>query len=157
MRGNFSYKKHELKPDAKFGSALVSKLINNVMLNGKKTVAEKIVYTALEESARELKVEPMDVFENVIKNVGPLAEVKGKRIGGANYQVPVEVSKGRRNTLAMRWIITAARARTGITAAEALKLELVDAFHNSGAAIKKKEETHRMAEANKAFAHFAKL
>jgi len=157
MRGNFSYKKHELQPDNKFGSLMVSKMINNIMLNGKKSVAEKIAYSALENSAKELKKEPMEVFETVMKNVGPLVEVKGKRIGGANYQVPVEVSKGRRNTLSMRWIITAARARKGIDMATALKLEFVDAYHSTGAAIKKKEETHRMAEANKAFAHFARL
>src|SRR5512133_3036010 len=114
MRGNFNYKKHEIEPDQKFGSLLVAKLINSIMLNGKKTVAEKIVYSAFEDSSKELKAEPMDLFETVLKNVGPIMEVKGKRIGGANYQVPVEVNKGRKNTLALRWIIQAARARKGV-------------------------------------------
>jgi small subunit ribosomal protein S7 len=157
MRGNFNYKKHVIEPDEKFGSLLVAKLINNIMLNGKKTVAKKIVYTAFEESSKELKVEPMDLFESVIKNVGPIMEVKGKRIGGANYQVPVEVNKSRKNTLALRWIIQAARSRSGMTMGEALKTEFVEAYNNTGAAVKKREETHRMAEANKAFAHFARL
>ena len=157
MRGNFNYKKHIIDPDQKFGSLLVSKLINSLMLNGKKTVAERIVYTAFEESAKELKVEPMEVFESVLKNVGPILEVKGKRIGGANYQVPVEVNKGRKNTLALRWIIQAARSRKGIPMGIALKNEFVEAYKNTGAAVKKREEVHRMAEANKAFAHFARL
>jgi small subunit ribosomal protein S7 len=157
MRGNFNYKKHDLEPDEKHGSLLVTKLINKVMLNGKKTVAKRIVYTALEESAKELKVKPMDVFEIVLRNVGPLVEVKGKRIGGANYQVPVEVDKNRRNTLAMRWLIAAARGRKGADMAKALKLEMIDSYNSTGSAIKKKEETHRMAEANKAFAHFARF
>lgn len=157
MRGNFNYKKHQIEPDKEYGSLLVSKLINNLMLNGKKSIAEKIVYTAFKKSSDELKAEPMIVFENVIKNVGPLVEVKGKRIGGANYQVPVEVNKNRRNTLALRWIIQAARARSGMGMAEALKTEFVEAYKNTGAAVKKREETHRMAEANKAFAHFARL
>jgi small subunit ribosomal protein S7 len=157
MRGNFNYKKHEIEPDKKFGSLLVAKLINSLMLNGKKTVAERIIYFAFEESAKELKVEPMEVFESVLKNVGPLVEVKGKRIGGANYQVPVEVSKGRKNTLALRWIIQAARSRKGIPMGVALKNEFVEAYNNTGAAVKKRDEIHRMAEANKAFAHFARL
>lgn len=157
MRGNFSYKKHDIEPDSKFGSLLVAKMINKVMLNGKKSVAQMIVYGALEASAKELKVEPMEVFEAIIKNVGPLMEVKGKRIGGANYQVPMEVNKTRKNTLAMRWIIAAARSRKGSPMAEALKLEMIDSFRNTGSAMKKKEEVHRMAEANKAFAHFARL
>ncbi len=157
MRGNFSYKKHDIEPDAKFGSLLVAKMINKIMLNGKKTVAQKIIYDALELSAKELKAEPMEVFETIIKNVGPLMEVKGKRIGGANYQVPMEVNKTRKNTLAMRWIIAAARSRKGLPMTEALKQEMIDAFKGTGTAIKKKEEVHRMAEANKAFAHFARL
>ncbi len=157
MRGNFSYKKHDIEPDAKFGSLLVAKMINKIMLNGKKTVAQKIIYDALELSAKELKAEPMEVFETIIKNVGPLMEVKGKRIGGANYQVPMEVNKTRKNTLAMRWIIAAARSRKGLPMTEALKQEMIDAFKGTGTAIKKKEEVHRMAEANKAFAHFARF
>ena len=157
MRGNFSYKKHDIAPDEKYGSLLVAKFINKVMLNGKKTVAQRIVYTALDEAAKELKSTPLEVFETMIKNVGPLMEVKGKRIGGANYQVPMEVNKSRRNTLAVRWIIESARGRKGMAMNVALKLEILDAYHNSGAAIKKKEEVHRMAEANKAFAHFARL
>jgi len=156
-RGNAKIKRMPLTPDAKFESVLVSKFINYIMLNGKKSVAEKIVYKALGKASEKLKSEPMDVVSQVIKNVGPLVEVKSKRIGGANYQVPVEVDKSRRNTLAMRWLIEAARATKGKEMAEKLSQELISAYHGEGSAVKKKQDTHKMAEANKAFAHFARF
>jgi small subunit ribosomal protein S7 len=156
-RGNIKNKRHALDSGAKFESVLLAKFINHIMLNGKKTVAERIVYTALEESSLKLKAEPMDIFAQSLKNVGPILEVKSKRIGGANYQVPVEVSKDRKNTLAMRWIIEAARSGKGQPMGKKLSLELINAYNGEGAAIKKKQDTHRMAEANKAFAHFARF
>jgi small subunit ribosomal protein S7 len=156
-RGNSKNKKLPLSPDARFDSGTVAKFINYIMLNGKKSVAERIVYGALDAAKAKLNAEPMDIFEQALKNVGPIVEVKSKRIGGANYQVPMEVSKDRRNTLAMRWIIAAARDGKGRPMAEKLATELINAYNGEGAAIKKKEDTHRMAEANKAFAHFARF
>lgn len=156
-RGNSKTKKHTLKPDKKYGSVLITKLINYVMLNGKKGVAEKIVYNALDRAAKELKAEPMDIFAAVLKNVGPTVEVKGKRVAGANYQVPVEVNKDRKIVLAFRWIVKAANSRKGVAMYVKLSDELIQAYNNEGAAIKKREEVHRMAEANKAFAHFARF
>jgi small subunit ribosomal protein S7 len=155
-RGNSKAKKHTLEPDQRFGSILISKFINYIMQNGKKTVAERIVYSALDKSAAELKVEPLDVFSTVMKNVGPQVEVKGKRVAGANYQVPVEVNKDRKVVLALRWIIKAASTRKGAAMDIKLADELVQAFKGEGAAIKKRDEVHRMAEANKAFSHFAR-
>lgn len=156
-RGNTKTRKNPLAPDKKYDSLVLAKFINYVMLNGKKTVAEKIVYDALELSSAKLKLEPLDIFAQVLKNVGPILEVKSKRIGGANYQVPVEVGKDRKNTLAMRWIIEAANSGKGKPMSEKLSQELLSAFNNEGAAIKKKQDTHKMAEANKAFAHFARF
>jgi len=156
-RGNVKTKKHQITPDVKFDSIVLSKFINYIMLNGKKTVAEKTVYAALQHASEKIKSPEMDIFEQALKNVGPILEVKSKRIGGANYQVPMEVSKDRRNTLAMRWIITAARSGSGKPMAEKLSNEFINAYNGEGAAIKKKQETHRMAEANKAFAHFARF
>ena len=156
-RGNIKVKKIAIIPDAKHQSVILSKFINHIMQNGKKTVAEKIVYGALDYAQKQLNTDAIDIFEQALHNVGPILEVKSKRIGGANYQVPVEVSKERKNTLAMRWIIIAARAGKGKPMAEKLGLELVGAYNGEGAAIKKKDETHRMAEANKAFAHFARF
>ncbi len=156
-RGNAKTKKHPLSPDLKFGSVLVTKLINYIMLNGKKTVAKGIVYDALEKAAAQLKVSEMDIFNQVLKNVGPILEVKSKRIGGANYQVPVEVSKDRKNTLAIRWIIDSARSGSGRPMADRLASELISSYNNEGNSIKKKQDTHKMAEANKAFAHFARF
>lgn len=156
-RGNSKTPKHTLKPDVKYGSVLISKLINYIMLNGKKTVAEKIVYDALDKASAELKVEPMDLFAAVMKNVGPNVEVKGKRVAGANYQVPVEVNKERKVVLALRWIINAAKSRKGAAMHVKLADELVLAYKGEGSAIKKRDEVHRMAEANKAFAHFARF
>lgn len=156
-RGNLKSKKRLLHPDQKFGSLLISRFINYVMENGKKDIAEKIVYQSLEIAEKELKTKSTDVFDQIIKNVGPIVEVRGKRIGGANYQVPVEVNKDRKNILAMRWIVQAARSKKGSSMAKKLADEIILAYKGEGAAIKKKEETHRMAEANKAFAHFARF
>lgn len=156
-RGNSKIKRNLIKPDDKFNSVLISRFVNYIMLNGKKTVASNIVYDALDIAADKLKKDQLEIFEYAIKNVSPFVEVRGKRIGGANYQVPVEVSKDRKNVLAMRWIINAARSKKGQMMAKKLANELIDAYQNEGSAIKKKEETHRMAEANKAFAHFARL
>lgn len=156
-RGNAKIKKHELKPDRQFGSVSLSKFINYVMLNGKKSVAESSVYSALKVASENAGISELDIFMAALKNVGPILEVKSKRIGGANYQVPMEVTKDRKNTLAMRWLINAARSRKGEPFSGKLAKELIDAFHGEGSAIKKREETHRMAEANKAFAHFARF
>ena len=153
-RGHQKIKRHQLLPDRKYGSTLVTKLTNYVMDCGKKSVAENIVYGALESSSKKLNAQPLDVLERTFKNVGPLLEVKSKRIGGANYQVPMEVNRERKETLTLRWIIAAAKARKGAPMAEKLSMELIDACNNTGAAIKKKDDTHRMAEANKAFSHF---
>lgn len=156
-RGNTKTKKHAILPDQKHSSIILTKFINYIMLNGKKTVAEKIVYKALEKAGKELKAPEMDVFNQVLKNVGPILEVKSKRIGGANYQVPMEVSKERKDTLAMRWVIISSKQTKGKPMADRLSEELVSAFKGEGNAIKKKQDTHRMAEANKAFAHFARF
>lgn len=156
-RGHAKIRKIGIQPDARFQSAEITKFINYILLNGKKTVAERIVYTALDKAAETLHADAMDIFDQALHNVGPIVEVKSKRIGGANYQVPMEVTKERRNTLAMRWIIGAARGGKGRPMAEKLASELVSAYNGEGAAMKKKEDTHRMAEANKAFAHFARF
>ncbi|MCX6812663.1 MAG: 30S ribosomal protein S7 [Candidatus Berkelbacteria bacterium] len=156
-RGHQKIKKPTLSPDKKFGSTLISKYINYVMENGKKSIAERLVISALEKASAKIGIEPTEVLDRVLKNVGPLLEIKAKRIGGANYQVPMEVSRVRRETLALRWVINAARARKGAGMADKLAGEMIDACNNTGSAIKKKEDTHRMADANKAFAHFARL
>lgn len=156
MRGTKATPKRLLEPDNKYGSLTVTKLVNYVMKNGKKTVAEKITYEALEIAAEKLSADPIDVLEQAIKNISPVIEVRGRRVGGANLQVPIEVSKPRRLMLAMRWLLSAARNGHGKRMAVKLADELVAAYNNEGAAIKKKEETHRMAEANRAFAHFAR-
>jgi small subunit ribosomal protein S7 len=156
MRGRKHIPRHELEPDRQYGSVNVTKLVNYVMKNGKKMVAEKITYTALETAALELKVEPSEVLEGALKNVSPVVEVRGRRVGGANLQVPMEVPKNRRMMLALRWLLAAARAAKGKPMAQKLAAELIAAYKNEGAAVKKREETHRMAEANRAFAHFAR-
>ncbi len=156
-RGHSKTKKHDIGVDAKYGSAVLMKFINYLMLNGKKTVAERIAYKAIERAGEKLNVPPMDLFDQALKNVGPIVEVKSKRIGGANYQVPMEVTRDRKNTLAMRWVIAAARGTKGRPMDEKLASELLNAYNGEGAAMKKKEDTHRMAEANKAFAHFARF
>ncbi len=144
-----------LQPDLRFGSLLVSKFINNLMLSGKKSVAENIFYTALETIGAKLEgQDPLEVFNQAIENVKPVLEVKSRRVGGANYQVPIEVKPERRQALAIRWVITHSRARNEKTMQQRLANELMDAFKNTGGAIKKKEDVLRMAEANKAFAHY---
>lgn len=144
----------EILPDPKYNNILVAKFINHLMLKGKKNVAQKVLYSAFDILEKQKK-EPLEIFDLAIKNVSPLLEVKSRRIGGANYQVPKEVKGERRITLAIRWLIQAARNKKGKPMAEKLAEEFILASQNEGMAIKKKEDTHRMAEANKAFAHFA--
>jgi len=146
--------KREINPDPKFGDVVLSKFINCVMYDGKKSVAEKIVYGALDNIQQKMRRDPLEVFHEAIDNVKPQVEVRSRRVGGATYQVPVEVRPERRQTLAIRWIIQAARARSENTMMERLANELMEAANNRGAAVKKKEDTHRMAEANRAFAHY---
>jgi small subunit ribosomal protein S7 len=146
--------KREILPDPKFGSQTLAKFINMVMEDGKKAVAERILYGALDTVIAKRSGDPMDTLELALENVRPVVEVKSRRVGGATYQVPVEVRPVRRNTLAMRWLIDAARKRSEKSMAARLAGELMDAAEQKGAAVKKKEETHRMAEANKAFSHY---
>ena len=146
--------KRDVLPDPMYNSKVVTKLINNVMEDGKKGVAQKICYDAFEIMAQKTGRDALEVFEEALNNVMPLLEVKARRIGGANYQVPVEVRQDRRMTLGIRWIVNYARLRGEKTMNERLSGELMDAANNTGAAIKKKEDTHKMAEANKAFAHY---
>ncbi len=141
-------------PDPKYGSQMLAKFINMVMMNGKKSVAEKIVYGALDVVTEKGKGDAVSVLEQALDNVRPVVEVKSRRVGGATYQVPVEVRPERRNTLAMRWLVDAARARSEKGMRLRLAHEIMDAAENRGAAVKKREDTHRMAEANKAFAHY---
>jgi len=144
------------KPDVKYGSVLLTKFINSLMRDGKKSTAERVIYKAFALVGQKLKdVSPLEVFETAVKNVKPLVEVKSRRVGGATYQVPVEVNPKRQLSLAMRWIREAARGRKGKPMYQRLASELIDAYHREGAAITVRENTHRMAEANKAFAHFA--
>lgn len=142
-------------PDSVYNSVTVTKFINQVMKRGKKQIAQKIVYQALDIIKEKTKKEPLEIFERALENVGPLLEVKPRRIGGATYQVPREVRGERRLALAVRWIIKAAKSRRGKPMKEKLAEELIEASENRGVAIKKKEDTHRMAEANRAFAHFS--
>ncbi|MDX1535192.1 MAG: 30S ribosomal protein S7 [Candidatus Spechtbacterales bacterium] len=148
-------KKRTLQPDYKYNNPTVTKFINYLMLDGKKSVARTVVYDALEIAEKKTKKEAMEIFDLALKNVAPSLEVKSKRVGGANYQVPQQVKGDRRTILAMRWIIQASRAKSGRPMAERLAQELVEASNNEGEAIKKKEATERMARANRAFAHFA--
>ena len=147
-------KKREITPDPVYGSRMLSRLINRVLMDGKKGVAEKIVYGALEIIEQKSSHSGIEVFEEAMKNVMPVIEVKARRVGGSTYQVPVEVRSDRKVSLAMRWIVTYARKRGGHTMTEKLAAELLDAANNTGASIKKKEDGHKMAEANKAFAHY---
>ncbi len=149
-----SAKKRQTSPDAKYNTEVIAKLINKVMQNGKKTVAEGVVYQALDILEQQEKKEPVTILQQAVRNATPLLEVKPRRVGGATYQVPVEVRPGRDTALAIRWLIKAARARTGKSMAEKLAAELGDASKGQGAAVKKREDTHRMAEANRAFAHY---
>ena len=141
-------------PDAKHNSVMVAKFINRVMLRGQKATAENIVYKALERTAQEVNSAPEEALERAIRNATPLLMVKSRRVGGATYQVPMEVAEARGRALAMRWLIASARARSGKTMEEKLAGELIDAVNGRGSAIKKREDLHRMAEANKAFAHY---
>lgn len=146
-----------LKPDRKYQSVLVQRLINKSMLDGKKLLAERAVYGALEQAAKKLNSEdPLEVFERALKNVSPNFEVKSRRVGGANYQIPFPVSGHRQLHYSFSWMVQAARARKGMPYSERLALEIVDAYNEAGAAYKKREDTHKMAEANRAFAHFAR-
>ena len=147
--------KREKIPDLRFNSALVATLISKVMQQGKKAVAERIVYGALEQMRQMSNgVEPVDILNQAIDNARPKVEVKSRRVGGATYQVPVEVSPDRQNALAMRWLVTFAMGRKGVPMQRALAMELMDAYKNTGNAIKKRDDTHKMAQANKAFAHY---
>ena len=146
-----------INPDRKYQSVLVQRLINKSMLDGKKYVAEKAVYSALEIAAKKLKSEePLEVFEKAFHNVQPNFEVKSRRVGGANYQIPFPIQGHRANHFAFMWLVQSARARSGMPYNERLAAEIVDAYNETGAAFKKKEDTHKMAEANRAFAHFAR-
>ncbi|MFN3699654.1 MAG: 30S ribosomal protein S7 [Dictyoglomus sp.] len=144
----------EIPPDPVYNSVLVQKLINKVMLDGKKSIAEKIVYGAMEIIREKTKQDPLSVLEKAVQNVTPLLEVRPRRVGGATYQVPIEVPSRRGLSLALRWIVRAARERKGMPMKEKLAAEILDALNNTGGAIKKRDEMHRMAEANKAFAHY---
>jgi small subunit ribosomal protein S7 len=146
--------KREVIPDAKFGDIVVAKFMNSIMYEGKKSVAEAIVYGAFETIQTKMKVDPLPIFRQALDNVAPAIEVRSRRVGGATYQVPVEVRNERRQALAIRWIIIAARGRNDKTMEDRLSGELMDAANNRGNAVKKREDTHRMAEANRAFSHY---
>ena len=151
-RGNVP--KREVLPDPVYGSVSVAKLINSIMLDGKKGVAQSIVYDAFDKIKAATGEEPLEVFEKAMNNIMPVVEVKARRVGGANYQVPVEVSQERRLTLGLRWIVNYARLRSEKTMELRLANEIIDASNGTGASVKKKDDTHKMAEANKAFAHY---
>jgi small subunit ribosomal protein S7 len=147
----------DIQPDRLYNSVQVQRLINRVMRDGKKQVAERLVYTGLQKAADKLKVDnPLDVFEQAMKNIQPHVETRSRRVGGANYQIPFEVKGQRQNHLTMMWFVAAARGRKGMSMADRIALELVDAYNGVGTAVKKREDTHKMAEANRAFAHFAR-
>ncbi|MFN5676518.1 MAG: 30S ribosomal protein S7 [Roseiflexaceae bacterium] len=149
--------KREVLPDARFGSMVVTQLINKTMMRGKKSVAEKIVYGSLEMAAERIKKTPMEVLDGALRNAGPVIEVKPRRVGGATYQVPVEVKAERRLSLAIRWLLGSARSRSGKPKIERLATELVDAYNNTGSTIKRREDVQRMAEANRAFSHYGRF
>jgi small subunit ribosomal protein S7 len=154
MSRRHSAEKREINPDPKFGDLVVTKFMNAVMYDGKKSVAETIVYGALDQIQAKTKQEPVVVFKQALDNVAPHVEVRSRRVGGATYQVPVDVRPERRQALAIRWLITAARNRNETTMVDRLSGELLDAANNRGTAVKKREDTHKMAEANRAFAHY---
>jgi len=154
MSRRHSAEKREINPDAKFGNLVISKFMNTIMIQGKKSVAEAIVYGALEAIEGKTKSDPIKVFEQALDNVMPSIEVRSRRVGGATYQVPVEVRTVRRQALGIRWIIIAARGRNETTMVDRLSGELLDAASNRGTAVKKREDTHKMAEANRAFSHY---
>jgi small subunit ribosomal protein S7 len=146
-----------VSPDRLYGSTQVQKLINRVMLNGKKQLAEKLVYTGMQKAAAKLKVEnPLEVFEQAYKNIQPQVETRSRRVGGANYQIPFEVKGQRQQHLTIMWFVAATRSRKGMSMADRIAAELMDAYNGTGSAVKKREDTHKMAEANRAFAHFAR-
>ncbi len=148
----------DIQPDRQYNSVMVQKMINRVMLNGKKQVAERLVYGGMQKAADKLKVQnPLEVFDQAIKNAQPHMETRSRRVGGANYQIPFEVKGQRQTHLTLMWFVAAARSRKGMSMEDRLALELVDAYNNTGTAVKKKEDTHKMAEANRAFAHFARF
>ena len=144
----------EVVSDPVYGSKVVTKVINQVMLDGKRSIAQKVVYGAMETAAKKLNAEPIDIFNQALENLKPVLEVKARRVGGSTYQVPMEIRPERRQTLAIRWLVLYARQRSERTMAAKLAGELMDAYNNSGSAFKKKEDVHRMAEANKAFASY---
>ncbi|ACM05807.1 MULTISPECIES: 30S ribosomal protein S7 [Thermomicrobium] len=148
------YERRTIPPDPKYGSELLQRFINKVMKRGKKSLAERIVYSALDIVAQRTGQHPLEVFQRAIHNASPLLEVKPRRVGGATYQVPVQVEPHRRVSLAMRWLIQSARNRSGYKFVDKLAAEIIDAANNTGATIKKRDDTHRMAEANRAFAHY---
>lgn len=154
MSRRHSAEKREINPDPKFGDLVVTKFMNAIMLHGKKSVAETIVYSALDQVQAKAKQEPLALFHQALDNVAPHVEVRSRRVGGATYQVPVEVRSDRRQALAIRWLIAAARKRNETTMVDRLSGELLDAANNRGTAVKKREDTHKMAEANRAFAHY---
>jgi small subunit ribosomal protein S7 len=154
MSRRHAAEKREVLPDAKFGDRVLTKFMNNLMIDGKKSVAEGIVYNALERVQTRVRREPVEIFHEALENVKPAVEVRSRRVGGATYQVPVEVRPERREALAIRWLITAARKRNENTMEERLAAELMDAAQSRGAAVKKREDTHKMADANKAFSHY---
>ncbi len=154
MSRRHAAEKREILPDAKYGDKVLTKFMNNLMLDGKKSIAESIVYGALDRVQSKLKREPVEAFHEALNNVKPSVEVRSRRVGGATYQVPVEVRTERREALAIRWLITAARKRNENTMEERLAAELSDAVNNRGTAVKKREDTHKMADANKAFSHY---
>jgi small subunit ribosomal protein S7 len=149
-----SITKREMTPDVKYNSELVARLINTIMRNGKKSVAQKIVYSAFDVIKEKKGMDPLEVFLQAVENIKPKLEVKSRRVGGATYQVPVDVPAERQVALAMRWIATYSQAKKGRSMTDSLSSELLDAFENQGASVKKKEDTHKMAQANKAFAHY---
>jgi small subunit ribosomal protein S7 len=147
----------DIQPDRIYGSVPLQRLINRVMLDGKKQIAERLVYTGMQKAADRLKVEnPLEVFEQAFKNITPSVETRSRRVGGANYQIPFEVKGQRQNHLTTMWFVAACRARKGISMADRIAVELQDAYNGQGSAVKKREDTHKMAEANRAFAHFAR-
>lgn len=146
--------KRDVLPDPTYGSKVVTKLINQIMLDGEKSVAQKIVYDAFAKMGEKMNMDPMEIFKQALANITPMVEVKARRVGGANYQVPVEIRPERRQTLAIRWLVINTRKRSEREMSNKLAAELMDAYNNTGGSVKKKEDTHRMAEANKAFAHF---
>ena len=146
--------RRDTPPDPRHGSRTLAKFINKIMIGGKKSLAERIVYTALDTVERQARTNPLDVFDQAMRNATPVLEVKPRRVGGATYQVPVEIRGDRRVSLAMRWLIASARGRPGKSMAEKLSAELLDASRGQGTTVKKRDDVHRMAEANKAFAHY---